>query len=139
VKQALGFATTIHSLDRESLLQELVKRTDERERPLGVFIQVNLTNDIIRGGIKPEAVLAFANQVAGAKGLKLLGLMAVASLEAAPAAEFERMSLLSKSLVHEHPSATDLSIGMSNDFVEALQFGATHLRIGTAITGNRQY
>jgi uncharacterized pyridoxal phosphate-containing UPF0001 family protein len=116
-----------------------VKRTDERERPLGVFIQVNLTNDINRGGIKPEAVLAFANQVAGAKGLKLLGLMAVASLEAAPAAEFERMSLLSQSLVDEHPSATDLSIGMSNDFVEALQFGATHLRIGTAITGNRQY
>lgn len=139
VKQALEFAATIHSLDRESLLQELVKRTASRQTPLGVFIQVNLTNDENRGGIKPEGVLAFANQVAGAKTLNLLGLMAVASVDQEPASEFERVALLSQSLVREHPSAGGLSIGMSNDYVEALQFGATHLRIGTAITGNRQY
>jgi pyridoxal phosphate enzyme (YggS family) len=139
VKQALEFATTIHSLDRESLLQELVKRTVTRQVPLGVFIQVNLTNDENRGGIQPEAVLAFANEVANTKTLNLLGLMAVASVDVEPASDFERVASLSQSLVREHPSATELSIGMSNDYVEALHFGATHLRIGTAITGNRQY
>ncbi len=139
VKQALEFATTIHSLDRESLLQELVKRTATRQVPLGVFIQVNLTNDENRGGIQPEAVLAFAYEVANTKTLNLLGLMAVASVDVEPASDFERVASLSQSLVREHPSATELSIGMSNDYVEALHFGATHLRIGTAITGNRQY
>lgn len=139
VKQALGFATTIHSLDRDSLLQELVKRTDDRQTPLGVFIQVNLTKDENRGGIQPEAVPAFANKVANAKTLNLLGLMAVASVDIEPTREFERVASLSQYLVGEHPTATELSIGMSNDYLEALQFGATHLRIGTAITGNRQY
>ncbi len=139
VKQALEFATTIHSLDRESLLQELVKRTATRQVPLGVFIQVNLTNDENRGGIQPEAVLGFAYEVANTKTLNLLGLMAVASVDVEPASDFERVASLSQSLVREHPSATELSIGMSNDYVEALHFGATHLRIGTAITGNRQY
>lgn len=138
VKQALGFATTIHSLDRDSLLQELVKRTDDRQTPLGVFIQVNLTKDENRGGIQPEAVPAFANKVANAKTLNLLGLMAVASVDIEPTREFERVASLSQYLVGEHPTATELSIGMSNDYLEALQFGATHLRIGTAITGNRQ-
>lgn len=139
VKQALEFANTIQSLDRESLLQELVKRTSTRQTTLGVFIQVNLSEDENRGGIKPEEVLAFASKVAEIQTLNLLGLMAVASLDVAPEREFERMALLSQSLLLEHPAATELSIGMSNDFALALQFGATHLRIGTAITGNRQY
>lgn len=137
VKQALEFATSLHSLDRQSLLDELIKRTSEREVPLEVFLQVNLTEDTNRGGITPENLLDFANLVASVKALKLSGLMAVASLSGAPESDFETVATLSQKLVSEHPSADKLSIGMSDDYLLALSYGATHLRIGTAITGNR--
>ena len=137
VKQALEFTSVLHSLDRDSLLSELIKRTSNRQTPLDVFIQVNLTEDPQRGGISTRDVLGFAEKVASTETLNLLGLMAVASLDVEPIAEFETVANLSKQLIENHPEATGLSIGMSNDFLEALQFGATHLRIGTAITGNR--
>lgn len=137
VKQALTFARAIHSLDRESLLSELQKRTIDRPVPLDVFIQVNLTSDLGRGGIAESEVLAFAERVSAISTLKLRGLMAVAALDAPPAPDFEKVATLSHKLTRAFPEASDLSIGMSNDYLEALSFGATHLRIGTAITGKR--
>lgn len=139
VKQALEFANSVHSLDRESLLIELVKRTAGRQKPLEVFIQVNLTDDDSRGGVHPGKVLSFADQVAEVDSLKLAGLMAVASLNESPDHDFDQMAELSQRLTQTHQNATGLSIGMSGDFLQALAFGATHLRIGTAITGNRVY
>lgn len=139
VKQALEFADSIHSLDRDGLLDELIKRTVDRRTPLEVFIQINLTPDEARGGLQESKLMDFAIRVAATPTLKLVGLMAVASLDAEPEADFERMARLSETLQREHKTATGLSIGMSNDYLQALHFGATHLRIGTAITGNRQY
>lgn len=139
VKQALQFADSIHSLDRDGLLDELVKRTKDRTSPLEVFIQINLTPDEARGGLQESQLLHFASRVSSASTLKLAGLMAVASLDTEPESDFERMAKMSETLQREHKTATGLSIGMSNDYLQALQFGATHLRIGTAITGNRQY
>ena len=137
VKQALEFTTSLHSLDRQSLLDELIKRTIDRTAPLEVFLQVNLTEDPNRGGVTSESLMSFASQVAEVPALKLAGLMAVASLDAEPSRDFDLVARLSEQLTAEHPTAKQLSIGMSGDFVEALSFGATHLRIGTAITGNR--
>jgi pyridoxal phosphate enzyme (YggS family) len=137
VKQALQFASSIHSLDRDSLLSELIKRTVDLEVPLEVFIQVNLTDDPERGGVEPAQLNAFADKVAACRTLNLAGLMAVAGLDVEPAKDFERVAALSEKLVLQHPRASGRSIGMSGDYVEALSFGATHLRIGTAITGNR--
>ena len=137
VKQALEFATSVHSLDRQSLLDELIKRTVERTAPLEVFLQVNLTEDLNRGGVTAENLMSFAAQVAEVDSLTLSGLMAVASLDGEPTRDFELVANLSEQLTAEHPTANQLSIGMSGDFIEALSFGATHLRIGTAITGNR--
>ena len=137
VKTALEFASVIHSLDRESLLTELAKRSQEREQPLPLFIQVNLTDDENRGGIRPSDLLKFADKVATFENLHLLGLMAVASLDRKPEKDFETVAKLSQALVSAHPAADGLSIGMSNDYLPALGFGATHLRIGTAITGKR--
>lgn len=137
VKQALEFANSVHSLDRQSLLDELIKRTVERTAPLEVFLQVNLTEDPNRGGVTAGNLLVFAAQVAEVDSLNLAGLMAVASLEGEPSRDFELVAKLSEQLIVEHPTANQLSIGMSGDFIEALSFGATHLRIGTAITGNR--
>jgi PLP dependent protein len=137
VKSVLEYASFLHSLDRPSLLDELLKRTQERENPLKVFVQVNLTEDQGRGGITPEDLPSFAERVIQSPGLELVGLMGVGGLEAAPEAEFERLASLSGQMRRLAPKANQLSMGMSGDFETAIAYGATHLRIGTAITGKR--
>ena len=137
VRSVLEYADTIHSLDRESLLSELQKRTAERAKPLGVFIQVNLTEDPARGGVQVADLEPFATKVLNSPGLHLAGLMGVGGLDKAPELEFERLAGLSETLQKLSPEANSLSMGMSSDFEAAIGFGATHLRIGTAITGKR--
>lgn len=137
VKTVLEYANFIHSLDRESLLTELQKRTEDRADTLGVFIQVNLTEDPDRGGVRVPDLMGFAEKVVASQGLKLEGLMGVGGLQVAPEAEFEKLANLSVQLQKVAPGARGLSMGMSSDFEVAIGYGATHLRIGTAITGNR--
>lgn len=137
VKSVLEYADFLHSLDRSSLLDELQKRTAEREKPLKVFVQVNMTDDPERGGVNPQDLMAFAERVLTSPGLELVGLMGVGGLEVAPELEFERLAELSQKLQELAPSANRLSMGMSGDFEVAIAYGATHLRIGTAITGKR--
>ena len=137
VRSVLEYAGTIHSLDRESLLNELQKRTVARPKPLAVFVQVNLTNDPERGGIQVPNLEAFATKVLNSPGLRLAGLMGVGGLHKAPELEFERLAGLSETLQKLSPDAKGLSMGMSSDFEAAISYGATHLRIGTAITGKR--
>ncbi len=137
VKSVLEYANFLHSLDRPSLLDELQKRTVEREKPLRVFVQVNLTEDPERGGVNPEDLMAFSERVLASPGLELVGLMGVGGLDVAPELEFERLAALSVELQKLDSRADRLSMGMSGDFETAIAYGATHLRIGTAITGNR--
>jgi PLP dependent protein len=137
VRSVLEYADLIHSLDRESLLVELQKRTVGRAKPLGVFIQVNLTQDPARGGVAVNDLEEFATRVLQSEGLRLEGLMGVGGLDKDPAIEFERLSGLSAKIQGLAPEAKGLSMGMSNDFEVAIGYGATHLRIGTAITGKR--
>ena len=139
VKSVLDYATVLHSLDRDSLLKELIKQTERREIGLDVFIELNLTDDSGRGGIMPQDLLPFAERVLAAQRLNLLGVMGVAGLDADPAAEFERIRTASAQLQTTAPDAKFISAGMSQDFELAIAHGATHLRIGTAITGKRQY
>lgn len=137
VRSVLDYADLIHSLDRESLLTELQKRTVERKNPLGVFIQVNLTEDPERGGVRVSELEPFATKVLESNGLRLEGLMGVGGLDKDPAIEFDRLARLSEQLQKLAPASKGLSMGMSSDFEVAIGFGATHLRIGTAITGKR--
>ncbi len=139
VKSVLEYASVIHSVDRQSLLDALIKQTGERKKQVDVFVQVNLTEDPARGGVNDSELLGFADSVAAAPGLRLLGLMAVASLDGEEERDFGKIASLSEKLQAQHPDAKYLSAGMSNDFELALAYGATHLRIGTAITGNRAY
>jgi pyridoxal phosphate enzyme (YggS family) len=144
VKSVLEYASVIHSLDRESLLQALIKevqrrRITEPEFEVQVFIQVNLTDNEQRGGVNESDLLDFADRVVSCEGLKLLGVMAVGTLENDPEADFARVREISQALVAKHPEANQISAGMSEDFETAIAFGATHLRVGTAITGKRDY
>ena len=138
-KSVASYAGVVHSVDRESLLIALEKATVERTKPLDVFLQVNLTTDLGRGGVNPAELEAFAERVAGASGLNLLGIMAVAALDEPLESEFEKIAKLSQKLISVAPQAKFISAGMSQDFETALAYGATHLRIGTAITGKRNY
>ena len=139
VKSVVSYADSIHSLDRQSLLDALGKATIERQVPLDVFIQLNLTDDPARGGIQPQNLLGFAENVLKHRGLNLVGVMGVAALDNNLDRDFGAIRSASESLKSIKPDANLISAGMSEDFETAIAFGATHLRIGSAITGKRQY
>lgn len=126
------YASTVHSVDRDSLVDALAG-----EEPLGAFLELNLTDDPGRGGVSPDDAERLAERVAGTAGLELLGVMAVAPLGADPRPAFARVREVSDRIRSIVPGATAISAGMSDDFAEAIAEGATHLRIGTAITGKR--
>ena len=134
VKSMLTYASSLHSLDRDSLLKELAKQLSASERTLDVFIELNLTHDEGRGGIEPKNLLKFAESVLGVDRLKLKGVMSVAPLDEDPNVAFETTSLASEQLRTIAPEAKFISAGMSHDFEAAIAHGATHLRIGSAIT-----
>ncbi len=137
VKSALRYAKYLHSIDRESLVGALAKELAKTPINVKAFIQLNLTDDPGRGGIQPNDLLAFAEKVAVVPGIELQGVMGVAALDRDPRIDFETIANCSHQLQKAHPRAKFISAGMSHDFEAALEFGATHLRIGTAITGNR--
>jgi len=127
-----SYADVIHSLDSESVLARLAGSGT------GAFIQVNLSDDPGRGGVRAEELATFTERVLATEGVQLLGVMGVARLGVEPRAEFATLRELAERIVLPlAPRATGLSMGMSGDFAEAIAEGATHLRIGTAITGNR--
>ncbi len=138
-RQAARYAHSIHSIDRERLVDAL--GTAERATPIEAFVQVNLTDDPGRGGADPADLEALAEAVLRAPALTLRGVMAVAPLpeEEHPARAFERLKQYSERLQRLDAHATAISAGMTHDFREAVAAGATHLRIGSAITGNRPY
>lgn len=139
VKSVVTYASSIHSLDRQSLLDALGKVTSERDIPLDVFIQLNLTDDPGRGGIQPANLKPFAENVLTHPGLNLVGVMGVAALDNNLERDFGAIRGASETLRTIKAEASLISAGMSEDFETAIAYGATHLRIGSAITGKRQY
>jgi hypothetical protein len=138
VKSMLTYSSVLHSLDRSSLLNELAKQLAKTpERALDVFIELNLTDDPNRGGIEPKHLAEFTEQVLLVPQLRLLGVMGVAGLDVDPAVDFERILASSQQVQSLSNSSSFISAGMSGDFEQAIGYGATHLRIGTAITGKR--
>ena len=130
-RAALEYASVVHSVDRASLVTAIAGSG------VDAFLQLNLTDDPARGGVQPADLESLAEAVLAASDVRLLGVMAVAPLEEEPRAAFARVREASERLRTLAPDAAFLSMGMSGDFREAVLEGATHLRIGTAITGNR--
>lgn len=131
-----AYAVSVHSVDRAALADALA-RAGEGPEPLDVFLELNLTDDPARGGVDPAEVERLAEHVLALPSLRLHGVMAVASPGADPRAEFSRVRAASERVRAIAPDATSISAGMSGDYREAILEGATHLRIGTAITGKR--
>ena len=133
-RQARRYAAAVHSLDRASVVDAL--GSDDGTWVDG-FVQVNLTDDPGRGGVAEAEVDALVERVLATPGLRLRGVMAVAPLDAPARPAFERLRLVSERVRAVAPDADQISAGMSQDFADAIAEGATHLRIGTAITGSR--
>ncbi|NDE18456.1 hypothetical protein EBZ80_26475 [bacterium] len=134
------YADVLHSVDRASLVDALASGdpSSRKHERLDCFVQMNLTSDGGRGGASDESdMLALADRVSSEESLNLLGIMAVAPLDEEPASAFARVHAASERLAQVHPAARSISMGMSHDFRQAIAHGATHLRIGTAITGSR--
>jgi pyridoxal phosphate enzyme (YggS family) len=131
----------VHSVDRPQLVTVLDRAGQEGAAPVPVFLQVDLggePGDVAqRGGAAPSAIPELADAVAGAGGLRLLGLMAVAPRGADPAPAFERLAALAARVRADHPEAVELSAGMSGDLEAAVAAGATVVRVGTALFGDR--
>lgn len=141
-RQAASYAQVIHSIDRDSVVQALARPEadgghGESSPVTDCFVQVNLTDDPRRGGVADDGLEALVERVLDTDSLNLLGVMAVAPNDEDPDTAFEQVRRHSERVQALAPEARFISAGMSHDFESAIAHGATHLRIGSAITGNR--
>jgi pyridoxal phosphate enzyme (YggS family) len=136
------YADVVQSVDRPKLLAGLGRGAHQRGTPgsgLDCLVQVSLERDPKpgRGGCVPADVPDLATAIDKTEGLRLRGVMAVAPLEADPAEAFAALARIADDVRRAHPDATWLSAGMSADLEAALEHGATHLRVGSAVLGQR--
>jgi pyridoxal phosphate enzyme (YggS family) len=134
VREALALFDVIHSLDRESLARELGKEAARGARMPRLRVQVNTGEEPQKGGIAPAAVDGFLKVCREKYGLTVEGLMCIPPVGEAPGPHF---ALLRKIALRN--GLTALSMGMSADYETAIGFGATEIRVGSAIFGERDY
>ncbi|HEY0486142.1 MAG TPA: YggS family pyridoxal phosphate-dependent enzyme [Mycobacteriales bacterium] len=137
-RSVVRYADVVESVDRPQLVEVLsAAAVAHREEPLDALVQVSFDDAPGRGGAAPADVPRLADTVAAAPGLRLAGLMAVAPLGADPEPAFARLAEIAGRLHRDHPGASVLSAGMSGDLEAAVAYGATHVRVGTALLGGR--
>jgi pyridoxal phosphate enzyme (YggS family) len=131
------YASVVHSVDRPRLVAALGAQAQRAGREITCLVQVSLDDQPGRGGAPANRLAGLAAQVAGERGLRLGGIMAVAPLGVPPREAFGRLAALAADVRGVDPRAVMVSAGMSGDLEEAVAAGATHLRIGTALLGGR--
>lgn len=133
-------ASWVHSLEREKIARRLSEQRPAHLPPLKVLLQINISAAASKAGITAEQMLPLAAVVATLPGLTLSGLMAIPEPDPARLEhDFAQMQQLSRLLQQHYPQAVELSMGMSADWPLALRYGATMIRLGTAIFGARNY
>lgn len=131
------YADVVHSVDRPRLVEVLSRGAQQADRDIGCLVQVDFGTADGRSGVAPAEALALADLVAAADRLRLDGVMTVAPLGIDPRPVFDELLALSDRLRQDHPQARVVSAGMSDDFELAVKSGATHLRVGRSILGER--
>jgi len=131
VKLALNLFDYIHSLDSEKLANKISKVQNEINVNTKMFIQVNIGNEIQKSGIPEDEVLSFYNYCKSLK-LDVIGLMCIPPLNEETSKYFLKMNEINKKL-----KLNELSMGMSSDYLEAIENNATFIRIGSSIFGQR--
>jgi pyridoxal phosphate enzyme (YggS family) len=131
-KEAVALFDAIHSVDRPSLAAALAKEIAKQNRAPTLFVEVNTGAEPQKSGVLPEDTDAFVRTCRETYGLTISGLMCLPPADEAPAPHFA----LTAKIARRNGLAL-LSMGMSADFPLAIEFGATHVRVGTAIFGER--
>jgi pyridoxal phosphate enzyme (YggS family) len=132
------YADVVQSVDRLKLARSLSRGAEAAERELGCLVQVDFdTNSSGRSGAAPDDVDALAAEIDALPHLRLDGVMTVAPLDVDPRPVFDELVALSARVRSLRPAADVVSAGMSDDFDVAVEAGATHLRVGRSILGER--
>lgn len=133
-KEAVATFDVIHTVDRDKIARALKVEMKKQGRDLPCFIQVNTGEEPQKAGVPPQDVDAFVDVCKEDIGLNIVGLMCIPPVEDAPGPHF---ALLEK--IASRNRLDKLSMGMSSDYQTAISFGASHVRVGSAIFGSRDY
>jgi pyridoxal phosphate enzyme (YggS family) len=137
VKSVAGYADVVESVDRSRLVTALDRAATDAHRTISCLIQVGLDAEPGRGGVAADGVDELAAAVASSPALTLAGVMGVAPLGEDPIPAFERLAGVAAELQRSHSEARAISAGMSGDLEAAVACGATHVRVGSAVLGQR--
>ena len=139
IRSIASWASTIHSLDDLGHLEKFNRVAGELNKQINIFIQLSLDEDPQRGGVTEENLAELADATLAAENLNLLGLMCVPPVKADPESAYRAISEVHQRFIGRYPASPYLSAGMSGDYLLALQHGATHIRVGSSILGQRLY
>ena len=132
VKFVLPLFDYIHSLDSTKLAEKISNEQSKKNFRPKIFIQVNIANEPQKNGIELKSLETFLKSCQANCDLDILGLMCIPPIDKNPEVYFKEMNLLNKKFGFK-----DLSMGMSNDFISAINNGATYIRVGSKIFGKR--
>ncbi|HVI27237.1 MAG TPA: YggS family pyridoxal phosphate-dependent enzyme [Hansschlegelia sp.] len=130
--EAVALFDVIHTVDRAKIAQALAKEMRDQGKTPRLFVQVNTGEEPQKAGVPPREVDAFLASCRNDHGLAIEGLMCIPPVDETPAPHFALLEKLAR-----RNGLKGLSMGMSSDFAEAIAFGATHVRVGSAIFGAR--
>ena len=132
VKYVIPFFDFLHSLDNIKLAEKISKEEKKFKKKIKIFIQVNIGNEEQKNGVQIRELESFYNTCVNKLDLNIIGLMCLPPEKQDAKPYFKKMRDLNKSL-----SLNELSMGMSSDYLEAIEFGASFIRVGSKIFGNR--
>jgi pyridoxal phosphate enzyme (YggS family) len=131
-KDAVALFDVIHTIDREKIARAVAEEISRQGRALKLFVQVNTGEEPQKAGVPPREAKAFVDFCRSDLKLPVVGLMCIPPVDEEPAVHFAFLAKLAK-----EAGVKSLSMGMSSDFETAIAFGATHVRVGSAIFGHR--
>ena len=131
-REAVALFDAIHTVDRPKIARAIAEEQARQEKRLKLFVEVNTGEEPQKAGIMPKETAAYVAHCRDDLGLEIAGLMCIPPVEEEPAVHFAFLAKLARDL-----GLPELSMGMSSDFETAAGFGATHVRVGSAIFGTR--
>lgn len=143
VKYIAPFVDIIHSVDSLRLAEEISRQAEKNERSIDIMLQVNTSGEDSKSGCEPEELFGLFESVRPVRHIRVIGLMTIGSFstdEQVCRREFSKLAALREEIASRCGTRLEhLSMGMSGDFEIALSLGATMVRVGTAVFGNRFY
>ena len=130
----------VQSIDRIKVASR-INEYRESMPPINVCIQINISNELSKSGVQPHNLKAFINEMKSFRNLKLRGIMSIPSNTKSPdklSEEFMELRKLYEEIKFSDPAIDTLSMGMSNDYLIAVKYGATLIRVGSGIFGSRE-